>query len=136
MNIKDSEFKDLLSKYKKFAVYGLSADQNKASHYVPLYMRNQGWEIVGIYPKTHSESGFKIYEKLSEIPIEFRKFLEVFRNSDSIPQVVDEAIAVGGIEVLWLQLGITHPEAERRAENAGIKVVSNRCLLIEHKRWF
>tara|TARA_B110001454_G_scaffold16145_1_gene14549 strand:- start:40871 stop:41023 length:153 start_codon:yes stop_codon:yes gene_type:complete len=50
--------------------------------------------------------------------------------------VVDEVINTGGVEVLWLQLGISHPEAELKAENAGIKVVSNRCLIIEHKRWF
>jgi predicted CoA-binding protein len=136
MNVKESEIKIVLSKYKKFSVYGLSPDPDKASHYVPLYMRNHGWEMVGTYPKPHFENGFKIYNKLAEIPLEYRKFVDVFRSSDRIPDVVDEAIAAGGVEVLWLQLGIAHPEAELKAENAGIKVVSNRCLIIEHKRWF
>lgn len=136
MNVKDSEIKNLLSQYKKFSVYGLSPEVDKASHYVPLYMRSQGWEIVGTYPKSHSESGFKIYNSLSDIPPEYRKFVDVFRSSDKIPQIVDEALATGGVEVLWLQLGISNPEAEKRAEAAGIKVVSNRCLIIEHKRWF
>ncbi|OYZ10973.1 MAG: CoA-binding protein, partial [Bdellovibrio sp. 28-41-41] len=63
-------------------------------------------------------------------------FLDVFRSSDKIPDVVEEVIATGGVEVLWLQLGISHPEAELKAEKAGIKVISNRCLIIEHKRWF
>lgn len=136
MNIKDNEIKNLLNKYKKISVYGLSPDTAKPSHYVPLYMRNQGWEVVGTYPKPHSENGFKIYPKLSNIPAEYRKFLDIFRSSDHIPDVVDEVLALGGTEVLWLQLGIFHPEAEARAEKAGIKVVSNRCLIIEHKRWF
>lgn len=136
MNVKDSEIKDLLAKYKKFSVYGLSPDEDKPSHYVPLYMRNHGWEMVGTYPKSHSENGFKVYPKLSDIPVEYRKFLDVFRSSDRIPDVVDEVLATGGVEVLWLQLGISHPEAEAKAELAGIKVVSNRCLIIEHKRWF
>ncbi|MBL7546138.1 MAG: CoA-binding protein [Bdellovibrionaceae bacterium] len=136
MNVKDSEIKDLLTQYKKFSVYGLSPDVAKPSYYVPLYMRNHGWDIVGTYPKPHDEGGFKIYDRLGEVPVEYRKFVDVFRSSDKIPLVVDEILTTGGVEVLWLQLGITHPEAERRAEAAGIKVVSNRCLIIEHKKWF
>ncbi|KYG66439.1 CoA-binding protein [Bdellovibrio bacteriovorus] len=136
MNVKDSEFKALLEKYKKFAVYGLSPDATKASHYVPLYMRDHGWEMVGTYPKDHNAGGFKIYKTLKEIPAEYRKFVDVFRSSDRIDEVVDEAIEAGGVEVLWLQLGISNPEAEVRAEKAGIKVVSNRCLIIEHKKYF
>lgn len=136
MNVKDNEIKKLLSDYKKFSVYGLSPDVNKPSHYVPLYMKNHGWDMVGTYPKNHSVGGFKIYNQLSDIPAEYRKFVDVFRSSDRIPEVVDEAIAAGGVEVLWLQLGISHPEAELKAEKAGIKVVSDRCLIIEHKRWF
>jgi Predicted CoA-binding protein len=136
MNVKDSEFKSLLEKYKKFSVYGLSPDETKPSHYVPVYMRNHGWQMVGTYPKLHSHSDFKIYKTLAEVPVEYRKFIDVFRSSERIDEVVDEAIAVGGVEVLWLQLGIANPAAEARAEAAGIKVVSNRCLIIEHKRWF
>ncbi|MEZ0392214.1 MAG: CoA-binding protein [Pseudobdellovibrionaceae bacterium] len=136
MNVKDSEIKDLLNQYKKFAVYGLSPDSQKASHYVPLYMRDQGWEIVGTYPKPHNENRFQIFPSLREIPAEYRKFIDVFRSSDRIPEVVDEVLSVGGVEVLWLQLGISHPEAEARAEKAGLKVVSNRCLIVEHRKWF
>ena len=136
MNAKDSEIKELLTKYKKFSVYGLSPDRYKASHYVPLFMREKGWEMVGTYPKIHSENGYKIFSKLSDVPVEYRKFLDVFRSSDRIPEVVDEVLTTGGVEVLWLQLGISHPEAEAKAEKAGIKVVSNRCLIIEHNRWF
>lgn len=136
MNIQDSEFKSLLEKYKKFAVYGLSPDPDKASHYVPLYMRDHGWDMVGTYPKSHNANGFQIYKSLKEVPAEYRKFVDVFRSSDRIPDVVDEVLEVGGVEVLWLQLGISHPEAEAKAEKAGIKVVSNRCLIIEHKKFF
>lgn len=136
MNVADSEIKALLSKYKKFAVYGLSPDPEKASHYVPEYMRDHGWEMVGTYPKNHSEGGFKIYPTLADVPAKYRKFVDVFRSSDRIPEVVDEVLAVGGVEVLWLQLGIANPDAEARAEKAGIRVVSNRCLIIEHKRFF
>lgn len=136
MNVKDTEFRDILNQYKKFSVYGLSNDSDKASHYVPLYMRDHGWEMVGTYPKIHSESDFKIYKTLKEVPAEYRKFVDVFRSSDKINEVVDEILEVGGVEVMWLQLGISNAQAEARAEKAGIKVISNRCLIIEHKKWF
>jgi predicted CoA-binding protein len=134
MNVKDSEIKKLMQTYKKFVVYGLSPDPQKASHYVPGYMRDHGWEVVGTYPKNHQENEFKIYESLKSVPAEYRKFVDVFRSSDRVPQIVDEVLEVGGVEVLWLQLGISNPEAEARAEKAGIKVVSNRCLIIEHQK--
>lgn len=136
MNVQDSEIKNLMSRYKKFVVYGLSPDPTKPSHYVPLYMREKGWDVVGVYPKPHSVNGFKIYDKLSEVPPEYLKFIDVFRASDRIPEVVNEVLSLKGPEALWLQLGISNPEAERRAETAGLKVVSNRCLIPEHKRWF
>ncbi|MDZ4725595.1 MAG: CoA-binding protein [Leptospira sp.] len=136
MNVDDKDIKDILLKYKIFSVYGLSDSPQKPSHYVPLYMREQGWEIVGTYPKSHDVNGFKIYENLKDVPAEKRKFVDVFRSSEKIPEIVDEILALGGVEVLWLQLGITHPEAEKRAEAAGIKVISNRCLIIEYKKWF
>lgn len=134
MNVQDSEIKTLLVQYKKIAVYGLSPDPTKASHTVPLYMREKGWQLVGTYPKPHAVAGFDIYPSLKDAPAEYRRFVDVFRSSDRVPEVVDEVLAVGGVEVLWLQLGISHPAAELRAEKAGLKVVSNRCLVIEHRR--
>lgn len=136
MNVTDQDIKSLMSNYKKFVVYGMSPDSAKPSFYVPEYMREHGWDIVGTYPKVHSAGGFKVYSKLADVPAEYRKFVDVFRRSESIPDVVDEVLSLGGTEVLWLQLGISHPEAEAKAEEAGLKVVSNRCLIIEHKKWF
>ncbi len=97
-------------------------------------MKNQGYDAVGIYPGESEIAGFKIYSSLSEVPIEYRKFVDVFRRPEHIPQIVDEIIQVGGVEVLWLQLGISHPQAEAKAEQAGIKVISDRCLHIEFER--
>ncbi|TGL55825.1 CoA-binding protein [Leptospira kemamanensis] len=136
MNVADSEIKSLLEAYKTIAVYGLSHDPSKPSHYVPVFIREKGWNVLGTYPKEHSVGGFSIYRSLKEIPKENRKFIDVFRSSDKIPEIVDEILELGGTEVLWLQLGISHPEAEKKAENAGIKVVSDRCLIIEYNRFF
>ncbi|NQZ00253.1 MAG: CoA-binding protein [Bdellovibrionales bacterium] len=135
MNVADSDIRPLLERYQKFGVYGLSSNPEKPSHYVPLYMRNQGWDPVGAYPKPHSQNDFQIYKSFADLPVEYQKFANVFRASEKIPEIVDELLELGGVEVLWLQLGIQHEEAERRAEEAGLKVVSNRCLIIEHKKW-
>ncbi len=136
MNIQDSEFKQIMSQYKKFCVLGLSPDGSKPSQRVPIFMRSKGWDPVGVYPGKNEINGFNIYADLSQVPAEYRKFVDVFRRPEHIPAVVDEIIAVGGVEVLWLQLGISHPEAEKKAEAAGIKVISNRCLHIEYERFF
>ncbi|MCT8335333.1 CoA-binding protein [Leptospira sp. 85282-16] len=136
MNVTDSEIKSLLENYQKIAVYGLSKDPSKPSHYVPVYIRDKGWKVVGTYPKEHNVGGFAIYKSLKEIPKEDRKFIDVFRSSDKIPEVIDEILDLGGTEVIWLQLGISHPEAEKKAEEAGLRVISNRCLIIEHKNYF
>lgn len=136
MNVKESEIKSVLEQYKKICVFGLSSDTSKPSFSVPVYMKQHGWDLVGTYPKIHSAGDFKIYQSLSDVPAEYRKFVDVFRGSDRIPEVVDEVLKVGGVEVLWLQLGISHHEAEKRAEAAGIRVISNRCLVIEHRKWF
>lgn len=136
MNVKEEQIKNILESHKKIAVYGLSPDPTKASHAIPLYMQNQGWDMVGTYPKIHNVSGFKIYKELSEVPSEYLKMVNVFRSSERVPEVVEEVLKLGKTEVLWLQLGISHPEAEAKAEKAGLLVISNRCLKIEHKHWF
>ena len=136
MNVNDGDIKGLLKHYRKITVLGLSSDPDKPSHYVPEFMRSKGYEVVGVYPRPHDVGGFSIFKTLKDVPLEHRKFIDVFRSSDKIPEVVDEVLTVGGVEVLWLQLGIMHPEAESRAEKAGLRVVSNRCLIPEYRRWF
>lgn len=135
MNVNDQDFKELLEQYPQITVYGLSPDGKKPSYYVPEFIRGRGWDIVGVYPREHSEGGFKIYNSLADVPASYRKFINVFRSSDKIDAFVDEILALGGVEVIWLQLGVSNPAAEARAEKAGIKVVSNRCLIIEYRKW-
>jgi predicted CoA-binding protein len=95
-----------------------------------------GYDIVGTYPGKSEIAGFKIYPTLADVPLEYRKFVDVFRSSERVSEVIDEAISVGGVEVIWLQLGISNPEAESKAEKYGIHVVSDRCLHIEYNKNF
>lgn len=136
MNTSDAEIKTLLQIYRKITVLGLSPDRTKASHRIPMFMRTKGYEIVGVYPEKAEIDGVTMYQKLSEVPLADRAFVNVFRRSDKIPQVVDEILGVSGVEVMWLQLGIINPAAEARAEAAGLSVVSDLCLLIEYNRHF
>ena len=135
MNVKDSDFREILNQYKKITVVGMSPNADRPSNQIPLYMKAHGYDVVGVNPGHNEIAGMKIYSSLSEVPAEYRKFVDVFRRPEHIPPVVDEALKVGGVEVLWLQLGIANPEAEKKAEAAGIRVISNRCLLIEHRKY-
>ena len=132
MNVNEIEIRKILNTYRKICFYGMSPDPSKPSHSVPLYMKDQGYDVVGVYPKPYFLPGVSIFKSLSEVPEDYRKFLDVFRSSERIPEVVAEVVEVGGVEVLWLQLGIENSEAEQRAEDLGIKVISNRCIKIEH----
>lgn len=134
MNVDHQKIADILKNYKKITVIGLSRDDSKPALKVPLYMESHGYELVGVRPDAGDIKNFKCYTSLADVPKDFRKFVNVFRRSEFIPQVVDDVIKMGGVEILWLQMGITHPEAEAKAEKAGIKVVSDRCLHIEHSK--
>ena len=136
MNTTDAEIKTVLQTYRKITVLGLSPDRKKASHRIPMFMRTQGYEIVGVYPEKTEIAGVIMYQRLSDVPPADRAFINVFRRGEKIPQVVDELLGTGGVEVMWLQLGIVNTSAETRAEAAGLSVVSDRCLLIEYNRHF
>lgn len=134
MNVKDQEIGPLLKAYKKITVIGLSRDASKPAQKVPLYAKSRDYEIVGVHPTEKEIAGFQCFQNLKDVPLEYRRFVDVFRPPSEIPKVVDDVLAVGGVEVLFLQLGISHAEAEAKAEKAGLKVISNRCLHIELSR--
>jgi predicted CoA-binding protein len=118
MNVDGPGIKKILTENKNICVIGLSPDASKPSHSVPMFMRSKGYNIVGVYPRGRDIDNVKIYSQLSEFPEKDRYFVNVFRRSEAIPEVVDEVIKLGGTKILWLQLGISHPEAERKAEAA------------------
>jgi predicted CoA-binding protein len=129
----DQLIKDVLSKYKNIAVVGLSPQPSRPSFGVTKYMIDHGYNIVGVRP-----GGLKdildrpVFETLEEVP-EPLEIVNVFRAPEFIPEVVDDVLKTKA-KVLWLQLGITHPEAEERARKAGLTVISDKCILVEHRR--
>lgn len=114
------------------AVVGLSADPGKPSHSVSAYMQRCGYRILPVNPGVVEVLGERCYSSLAELPMR-PDVVNVFRLPRAIPAIVEEMIALG-FERLWVQLGIVNREAAARAEAAGIRVVMDRCILIEHSR--
>ncbi|MBC7918863.1 MAG: CoA-binding protein [Rhodoferax sp.] len=124
----------LLAQPRTVAVVGLSPKPHRDSFRVAAYMQAQGWRIVPINPNATEILGEKAYPTLSEAAREHRiELVNVFRNSADVPPVIDESIAIGAPAV-WLQLGIAHDAATAKARAAGLQVVENRCLKVEHAR--
>jgi predicted CoA-binding protein len=117
---------------RTLAVVGLSDNPSKPSFYVSEYMQHHGFRILPVNPALDSVLGEKSFPSLIDLPIK-PDIVNVFRLPRFIPAIVDEMIALG-LKNLWVQAGILHPEAAARAEAAGIHVVMDRCIMIEHRR--
>jgi predicted CoA-binding protein len=117
---------------RTIAVVGLSDDLSKPSHRVSAYMQRKGFRIVPVNPSLASVLGETAYPSLSKVPVK-PDVVNVFRLQRFIPGIVDEMIALG-LGNLWIQQGIMHVEAAARAEAAGIRVVMDRCIMVEHGR--
>ena len=117
---------------RNVAVIGLSADESKPSHYVSRYMQDHGYRILPVNPALNAVLGEKSYPSLADLPLR-PDLVNVFRLPRFIPAIVDEMIAFH-LPALWLQQGIVHVEAAARAQAAGIRVVMDRCLMVEHRR--
>lgn len=123
----------ILDSCRTVAVVGLSPKPHRDSYQVARYMQAHGWHIVPVNPNASGEIlGEKVYPSLSEAANHERiELVNCFRNSADIPPIVDEAIAIGA-RAVWMQLGIEHTAAAEKARAAGLAVVQNRCLKIDH----
>ena len=130
------DIRRILQNHRTVAVVGLSPKPHRDSHEIASYMQRQGWRIVPINPAAGVAEilGEKVYPSLIEAAKHIQiDLVDVFRNSVDVPPVADEAIAIGA-KALWLQLGIEHAGAAEKAQVAGLLVVQNKCLLVEHRR--
>jgi predicted CoA-binding protein len=117
---------------RTLAVVGLSDNPGKPSFYVSEYMQHHGFRVLPVNPALESVLGETSYPSLADLPVK-PDVVNVFRLPKFIPAIVDEMIALG-LKNLWVQAGIVHPEAAARAEAAGIHVVMDRCIMVEHRR--
>jgi predicted CoA-binding protein len=129
-----STLRRILRKARTVAVVGLSANWYRPSYFAAKYMQEHGYRVIPVNPAYDSVLGEKCYKSLRDIP-EPVDIVDCFRKSAEIPALAEDAVAIGA-RVLWMQLGVENEEARRRAETAGLEVVENRCVKIEHARLF
>jgi predicted CoA-binding protein len=122
----------ILARSRTLAVVGLSAQWYRPSYFAAKYMQDHGYRIIPVNPRYDEVLGEKCFPDLRSIP-EPVDLVDCFRKAGDIPPLADEAIAIGA-KVLWMQLGIVNEAAARRASAAGLDVVMNRCVKIEHAR--
>ncbi len=126
--------REILETANTIAVVGMSANPEKESHTVPAYLIEHGYRVIPVNPNTPKILGRKSYPRLSEVPEPVDVVL-IFRPSQDVPPIVDEAIRIGAPTV-WMQLGIRHEAAARAARAAGLEVEMDRCMRTAHQQLF
>jgi predicted CoA-binding protein len=140
-HLSQDEIKEILTTYRTVAVVGLSREPDKASYRVSAYLKAHGFRIIPVNPSADEVLGEKSYKGLLDIPPEIQKTIEVvdiFRPSKDVPVIVEQAIKLKAMHgkpyVVWMQLGIVNEQAAETAKKAGLTVVMNKCMMIEHSR--
>src|SRR5205807_3759647 len=123
---------ELLKNYKTIAVVGLSSNPMRPSHGVTEYMQRAGYRIIPVNPNEMEVLGEKSYARLEDVP-EKIDVVNIFRRADEVSPVVESAIRVG-TKVVWMQLGIENEVAAEKAREAGLAVVEDACILVEHRK--
>lgn len=124
----------ILERYKRVAMVGLSANPFRPSHFAAIYLLSEGYDVIPVNPREKEVLGRRSYTSVREVPGPI-DIVDIFREPAAVPPIVEEAIAVGA-KVVWMQLGVINEQAAQRAREAGLEVVMDRCMKIEHARFF
>lgn len=124
------EIKTILAGAKIIAVVGLSAKENRPSNMVGRYLQDAGFTVIPVNPGQTEILGEPCYASLRDIPVQV-DVVDIFRRSEDVGPIVDDAIAIGA-KVVWMQQGVVNEEAAATAKQAGLQVVMDRCLKIDH----
>jgi len=130
-NASPEEVRTLLKNARTIAVVGLSDKPDRDSYRVAAYLQSRGYRIIPVNPTLDEVLGEKAYSSLCDVPEEI-DVVDIFRKPEAVPEIVDEAIAVGA-KVVWMQEGIAHNAAADKARASGLQVVMNKCILKEHR---
>ena len=137
------QIRDILKKAKTIAVVGLSKEPEKDSYKVSSYLQHHGYRIVPVNPFADMILGEKSYKTLLDIPEQIQKTIDVvdiFRRPEDVPQIVEQAIQLkakfGEPSAVWMQIGIVNEQAAESARKAGLIVVMDKCLMVEHHKLF
>jgi uncharacterized protein len=128
----DTRIGEIIKGARTIAVVGLSANPDRPSHDVASYLKRAGFTIIPVNPLLTEALGEKCYPSLRDVPVSI-DIVDCFRKSEDIPPIVEEAIAAGA-KCVWMQSGIVNEAAAKRARDAGLSVVMDRCLKVEHRQ--
>jgi predicted CoA-binding protein len=138
-----NDVREILTRYKTVAVVGLSREPDKDSHRVSAYLKKHGFRIIPVNPFADEVLGEKSYKSLLDIPPEIQKTIEIvdiFRPAKDVPSIVEQAVKLkemfGKPRVVWMQLGIVNEQAAEVARKAGLIVVMDKCMMVEHQHLF
>ncbi len=123
---------ELLKKFKTIAVVGLSSNPMRSSFGVTEYMQGEGYRIIPVNPNEREVLGEKSYAQLEDVP-EKIEIVNIFRRAEEVAPVVESAIRIGA-KVVWMQSGIENEKAAEKARAAGLAVIEDACILVEHRR--
>jgi predicted CoA-binding protein len=126
----EDEIKEILTSYKTIAIVGISNKPDRDSYIVAEYLLNQGYKIIPVNPNIDTVLGLKAYPDLISIPEDI-EIVDIFRRSEFVDEIVDQAIEKGA-KVVWMQLGVINESAAEKARKAGLKVVMDKCIKVEH----
>lgn len=136
----DSLLREVLNRSKVFACVGVSPNPVRPSNYVARYLSLKGYRVIPVNPGHAGETlyGEEVRASLTDIPADVRvDVVDIFRRSEAVPPIVEEALArFPDLGTIWMQIGVTHPEAAARAEARGVTVIQNRCPKMEYQRLF
>lgn len=124
----------MLERYRNIAIVGLSSNQFRPSHFAAIYLLAEGYNVIPVNPRETEVLGRRTFPSLRDVP-EPVDIVDIFREPAAVPGIVEDAIAIGA-KVVWMQLGVIHEAAAERARAAGLEVVMDRCMKIEHARFF
>jgi predicted CoA-binding protein len=128
------ERRRILERYRRIAMVGLSSNPFRPSHFAAVYLLSEGYDVIPVNPRESEVLGRHCYPTLLDVP-EPVEVVDIFREPAAVPEIVEQAIAKHA-KVIWMQLGVIHEESARRACDAGMDVVMDRCMKIEHARFF
>jgi len=133
-DVTDTDLKCILGNARTIAIVGISPKEESASNKVAKYLIKQGFRVFPVNPNCEEVLGLKCYPDLKSVP-EHVDVVDIFRKTDAVPAIVDEAIEIRA-DTVWMQLGLEHEGAAQTARNAGISVVMNKCMKMQYSRIF
>jgi uncharacterized protein len=132
INLGADPIAQILKHYRTIGVVGLSSNPSRPSYGVSQYMQSAGYRIIPVNPNEKEVLGEKSYARLEDVP-EKIEIADIFRRIEEVPAAVESAIRIGA-QVVWMQLGIEHQASAEKARAAGLIVVMDACILVEHQR--